>query len=822
MDTPEPLGVFFTNACSQLADSQSPLTHAEVDDILATAMYYPTLLGVLRSSADYINEARRSSDTNALRIAVFNALRSAKVPRYDRSLPTGGSESSAMARIRVPGENELSSASSKKVVLRGFSERLVDNFYRQCIAMGVDERNAKEAAARLQNRAETELSAAPSGRLAHVASGLMAQEVAHAIAVSRGANTITEASSASETGRPTIYERAPASDQAQVTGRFVYELDQARTHEEKERVLETWSTKNAEVSALISSSRAVTREQFAPAPGGADTKTFVDIALTRINEPVTNVEKLARAATVLQSQVAPRPEDAWVPLEGPLGALPQSLQEVIVQKQVRRSVERVLSHPQRLVDALGERVVASSTFQEAINSSLSQIHQQRSAAQSIGGGIVNVFTDAAGAVTKSYDEEVVLYIELAHRKRAGLPPTAHEAMKALADAAGRNAPTHKRSESASRSAIPGGHDRQSEFLPGLLHLAQRYKEAPQVFAQTFTVLRTRAGYLLSRISLPAVRRIGGVFVSPILNVGKKILGAFGIQAASTAASTAAGAATGETAAATVGTAVGGPVGFVVGAAVGIITGAATRLFKGFFSGGVKGFIKQFTGVIDKVVEGDFNLLTDSPMILLGGIVMIVLLPVIMFASTEIVRDSAAALSLGGGSYGEPPAYDGPAPPPAEIIGCPVNGGRIAQCPNGSFSHGGVDAYDFGGLPMWSPIYAAHDGYVATCVNTFEPGQTTTSGNYGNYVVLVGTNSSGQRFFTYYAHLATVSEQTIAADDRGCGTRTQSEQLITAGTVIGFLDHTGYSTHPHLHYEYRGPGRLQLPVGCAGYNGSQCR
>ena len=93
-------------------------------------------------------------------------------------------------------------------------------------------------------------------------------------------------------------------------------------------------------------------------------------------------------------------------------------------------------------------------------------------------------------------------------------------------------------------------------------------------------------------------------------------------------------------------------------------------------------------------------------------------------------------------------------------------------------HQGVDL----GLPYGQPVYAAFDGIVRAAL----PPRFT--GGYGNVVVLRHANG----LETYYGHL---SKYIVETDD-----------LVTAGEIIGYCGSTGRSTGPHLHFETRYMGQ----------------
>ena len=158
-------------------------------------------------------------------------------------------------------------------------------------------------------------------------------------------------------------------------------------------------------------------------------------------------------------------------------------------------------------------------------------------------------------------------------------------------------------------------------------------------------------------------------------------------------------------------------------------------------------------------------------------------------------------------------WTGPSPV-SPITTCPVHA-PISQGPfNPSGSHKTLNAYDFA-AGQGTPVVAAHDAYVASYVNSYAPNQYKY-GSYGNNVVLVATSPTGnQQYCTNYAHLLDVSPAVAANSGKPV--------LITAGTVIGYVDTTGYTygsngpgTGTHLHWGYKGPNQttpLPLPPGC---------
>lgn len=153
-------------------------------------------------------------------------------------------------------------------------------------------------------------------------------------------------------------------------------------------------------------------------------------------------------------------------------------------------------------------------------------------------------------------------------------------------------------------------------------------------------------------------------------------------------------------------------------------------------------------------------------------------------------------------------------PVAPITTCPVQA-PISQGPYTSTgSHRTLNAWDFAAA-QGTPVVAAHDAYVASYANSYAPYQYKAA-SYGNNVVLVATDpTTKQQYCTNYAHLLDVSP--VVAANSG------SPTLVPAGTVIGYVDTTGYTygsngpgTGTHLHWGYKGPNQnvpVPLPPGC---------
>lgn len=98
---------------------------------------------------------------------------------------------------------------------------------------------------------------------------------------------------------------------------------------------------------------------------------------------------------------------------------------------------------------------------------------------------------------------------------------------------------------------------------------------------------------------------------------------------------------------------------------------------------------------------------------------------------------------------------------------------------GSF-HTGVDL----AAPYGTPFYAAHSGTVIV---------SRYYGGYGNCVIV----DIGNGIHVYYGHAS--------------GLAVTEGQHVDAGTLLGYVGSTGYSTGNHLHYEVRENGAATDPM-----------
>ena len=139
---------------------------------------------------------------------------------------------------------------------------------------------------------------------------------------------------------------------------------------------------------------------------------------------------------------------------------------------------------------------------------------------------------------------------------------------------------------------------------------------------------------------------------------------------------------------------------------------------------------------------------------------------------------------------------------------PSGGGYVWPCPGfyylsslwnedrTTYNHGAIDIAGAG--IQGATVVAAADGTVAytctSCVHNWaKSGSCGCGGGYGNYVWI--DHGNGKE--TIYAHLTSVT--------------VSPGQYVTAGTTIGYVGSTGYSTGPHLHFECRYNGVKYNPM-----------
>lgn len=143
------------------------------------------------------------------------------------------------------------------------------------------------------------------------------------------------------------------------------------------------------------------------------------------------------------------------------------------------------------------------------------------------------------------------------------------------------------------------------------------------------------------------------------------------------------------------------------------------------------------------------------------------------------KDTAAPAVASGG-------YTWPAPGYSHITS------GFNDCENRSHVHGAIDIGGDGkrGSIYGASIVAANSGTVI---------MARTCGGYGNCVVV----DHGNGVTTLYGHLSSIS--------------VSKGQNVSRGQVIGKAGSTGFSTGPHLHFEYRINGKRTNPLNIVSPN-----
>lgn len=111
------------------------------------------------------------------------------------------------------------------------------------------------------------------------------------------------------------------------------------------------------------------------------------------------------------------------------------------------------------------------------------------------------------------------------------------------------------------------------------------------------------------------------------------------------------------------------------------------------------------------------------------------------------------------------------------------GDRINPVTGAAEYHEGADL----AAPLGTPMYAAMDGVVV------EAGPATGFG----FWVVIDHNEDGKAVSTVYGHIQTQDDLRVKVGDE-----------VTAGQEIALVGSGGYSTGPHLHFEYVPGGRQQ--------------
>jgi len=126
--------------------------------------------------------------------------------------------------------------------------------------------------------------------------------------------------------------------------------------------------------------------------------------------------------------------------------------------------------------------------------------------------------------------------------------------------------------------------------------------------------------------------------------------------------------------------------------------------------------------------------------------------------------------------------------------------EIGQGPGGSFTHQkSIGAFDIF-MPLGTSYLAVGRGIIAkvqTGCPTGVIGQNRDShcgGGFGNHVVIEHPrrSQSGQPVFSLYAHMSQV--------------RVRLGEAVQAGTELGKAGLTGYTTGPHMHFQFQSSAR----------------
>lgn len=92
-------------------------------------------------------------------------------------------------------------------------------------------------------------------------------------------------------------------------------------------------------------------------------------------------------------------------------------------------------------------------------------------------------------------------------------------------------------------------------------------------------------------------------------------------------------------------------------------------------------------------------------------------------------------------------------------------------------------------PKGTSIYSISDGVIADIVDWCTVGDTSCGGGFGNRVYVQYSTGDGHVYYVIYAHMSSTADLQIG-------------QTVSAGTLLGQVGSTGYSTGNHLHLEVR--------------------
>jgi len=228
--------------------------------------------------------------------------------------------------------------------------------------------------------------------------------------------------------------------------------------------------------------------------------------------------------------------------------------------------------------------------------------------------------------------------------------------------------------------------------------------------------------------------------------------------------------------------------------------------------GLKQFLEENLGVLGKAGSFVINLVEDLGIMIGAAFAAITVGPIILlffggfFVYSQFIispMTSSLVPPEGMGSMEESliPTRDPNLPVPEGCpSGWPITNGLITQGPNGGFSHKGLEAIDIANDAV--PIYATHPGQAHITSGEASNGKW-------NYSVRIIGNCEGKEFSTGYSHLV--------------GDYLRGTTIVNKGDIIGYVDNSGNSTGPHLHYQVNGLGSINnyLPKAIPnGYRQSQ--
>ena len=218
-----------------------------------------------------------------------------------------------------------------------------------------------------------------------------------------------------------------------------------------------------------------------------------------------------------------------------------------------------------------------------------------------------------------------------------------------------------------------------------------------------------------------------------------------------------------------------------------------------------------------------------PILIICCVLFLILGPILFPGAFSVARSNLTPVNAGTSLGPEDPNYkalictpDDPECPDSFCKDCdkPVKCGPVTQCPGESYSHGTSNSIDFGmgGCPpTLMGVYSQVSGIVSEVSMNYSDGsgREGSSDGYGNYIKITHTDPQTQREFVFiFGHL---SNQNTS----GFTPKITVGQEISPTQIIGYADHTGNSSGPHLHYEIRAVDGGKAPSITTLIPGSGC-